>query len=95
MRRPDFASVDRNAQATLREMERRAGIDPVVFETAEFEARRTRISKRGSHYLRRAIRQAAAAMIGRLVHDAESLSLKDSYRLKDEKLPDHKPRTRA
>jgi len=36
-----------------------AGIDPVVFQTGEFQARSTRMSKRGSHYLRRAIWQAA------------------------------------
>ena len=36
-----------------------AGIDPVVFQTGEFRARSTRMSKRGSHYLRRAIWQAA------------------------------------
>jgi DNA replication protein DnaC len=35
----------------------------------------------------------AAAMIDRLVHHAEILPLKgDSYRLRDKKLPDHKPR---
>lgn len=36
-----------------------AGIDPIVFQTGEFRARSTRMSKRGSHYLRRAIWQAA------------------------------------
>ncbi len=35
------------------------GIDPVVFPTGESQARSTRMSKRGSHYLRRAIWQAA------------------------------------
>ena len=35
------------------------GIDPIVFQTGEFRARSTRMSKRGSHYLRRAIWQAA------------------------------------
>jgi transposase len=36
-----------------------AGIDPIVFQTGEFRARSTRMSKRGSHYLRRALWQAA------------------------------------
>ena len=39
---------------------------------------------------------AAAAMIDRLVHHAEILSLKgDSYRLRDKKLVDHRPRSSA
>ena len=36
-----------------------AGIDPIVIQTGEFRARSTRMSKRGSHYLRRALWQAA------------------------------------
>jgi transposase len=36
-----------------------AGIDPIVYQTGEFRARSTRISKRGSRYLRRAVWQAA------------------------------------
>jgi DNA replication protein DnaC len=36
----------------------------------------------------------AAAMIDRLVHHAEILSLKgDSYRLRGKKLPDHRPKS--
>ena len=38
----------------------------------------------------------AAAMIDRLVHHAEILSLKgDSYRLRDKKLMDHRPKASA
>lgn len=36
-----------------------AGIDPRVFQTGQFVARSTRMSKRGSRYLRRAVWQAA------------------------------------
>lgn len=36
-----------------------AGIDPIVIQTGQFRARSTRMSKRGSHYLRRALWQAA------------------------------------
>ncbi len=36
-----------------------AGINPAVLQTGEFHARSTRMCKRGSHYLRRAICQAA------------------------------------
>lgn len=38
-----------------------AGIDPVVYQTGEFEAANTRMSKRGSPYLRHALWQAAFA----------------------------------
>jgi transposase len=38
-----------------------AGIDPVVYQTGEFRATHTRISKRGSPYLRHALWQAAFA----------------------------------
>jgi transposase len=36
-----------------------AGIDPIVIQTGEFRARSPRMSKRGSHYLRRALWQGA------------------------------------
>lgn len=36
-----------------------AGIDPVVYQSGEFEAKRSRMSKRGSPYLRRALWNAA------------------------------------
>lgn len=38
-----------------------AGIDPVVYQTGQFEAANTRMSKRGSPYLRHALWQAAFA----------------------------------
>jgi transposase len=38
-----------------------AGIDPVVYQTGQFEASNTRMSKRGSPYLRHALWQAAFA----------------------------------
>jgi transposase len=38
-----------------------AGIDPVVYQTGQFEATNMRISKRGSPYLRHALWQAAFA----------------------------------
>ena len=38
-----------------------AGIDPVVYQTGQFEATNTRMSKRGSPYLRHALWQAAFA----------------------------------
>jgi len=38
-----------------------AGVDPVVYQTGQFEARNTRMSKRGSPYLRHALWQAAFA----------------------------------
>ncbi len=40
-----------------------AGIDPVVYQTGEFKAANTRMSKRGSPYLRHALWQAAFAAI--------------------------------
>jgi len=38
-----------------------AGIDPVVYQSGQFEAKETRMSKRGSPYLRHALWQAAFA----------------------------------
>jgi len=53
-----------------------AGIDPTVFQTGEFDGQRMHMSKRGSHYLRYALWQAATAS---LLHNNE---LESYYRKK-------------
>ncbi len=53
---------------TLKQLVAYAGIDPVVYQSGQFEARQTRMSKRGSPYLRHALWMAAT--VARL-HDPE------------------------
>ena len=45
--------------STLEKLVAYTGIDPAVYQTGEFEATQTHMSKRGSHYLRRALWLAA------------------------------------
>ena len=40
-----------------------AGLDPSVYQSGSFRAKNTKISKRGSHYLRKALFQAASAAV--------------------------------
>lgn len=53
---------------TLKQLVAYAGIDPVVYQSGQFEAGQTRMSKRGSPYLRHALWMAAT--VARL-HDPE------------------------
>jgi transposase len=54
-----------------------AGIDATVYQTGQFEARQTHMSKRGSPYLRHALWQSAAMAIQ---HDAELRTYYDRKR---------------
>lgn len=54
-----------------------AGIDPAVFKTGQFEGDQMHMSKRGSHYLRYALWQAATASI---LHNPEMKSYYDKKR---------------
>jgi len=40
-----------------------AGLDPSVYQSGSFRAKNTKVSKRGSHYLRKALFQAASAAV--------------------------------
>jgi transposase len=53
---------------TLKQLVAYAGIDPAVYQSGQFEAKQTRMSKRGSPYLRHALWMAAT--VARL-HDPE------------------------
>ena len=53
---------------SLKKLVAYAGIDPTVYESGQFQARNTRMSKRGSPYLRHALWMAAG--IARM-HDPE------------------------
>jgi transposase len=53
---------------TLKQLVAYVGIDPVVYQSGQFEAKQTRMSKRGSPYLRHALWMAAT--VARL-HDPE------------------------
>lgn len=56
-----------------------AGLDPSVFESGKFKSSNNKISKRGSHYLRKALYQATVAGISKRKNGAANSILYDFY----------------
>jgi transposase len=56
-----------------------AGLDPSVFESDKFKSRNNKVSKRGSHYLRKALYQATVAGISKRKNGAANSVLYEFY----------------
>lgn len=56
-----------------------AGLDPSVFQSGKFKSRSTKVSKRGSHYLRKALYQATVAGISKRKNGAANPVLFEFY----------------
>ena len=61
-----------------------AGLDPSVFQSGKFKAKNNKISKRGSHYLRKALYQASFAGVSKQKSGIRNATLYQYYTKKFE-----------
>lgn len=61
-----------------------AGLDPSVFQSGKFNAKNNKISKRGSHYLRKALYQASFAGVSKQKSGIRNTTLYQYYTKKIE-----------
>ncbi len=64
---------------TAKQLVAYAGLDPSVYQSGSFRAKNTKISKRGTHYLRKALYQAASAAVRRRPNGPCNLVLYEYY----------------